>query len=331
MKQFHVGIVGAGLIAKDHARSLVRNPFVRAVSFFDVDAARAKEAAAMFASGRDSSIRELVARSDIVWVCTPPFGRREAIAEACRARKAIFCEKPLGISEADLRFVENAVKKAGVPFFMGQSGRYSEFFVKMKRLVAKGAIGKPTLVWSTRLGWLDPKRQPAWRFDDRLGGGTLIELGVHELDFIRWIGGDWRRVSAVALATGKFQHTVEGIGTLRTGAIARLTIGWANPRYLWQRGIEGETGSLLFDDSRVSEIQLHRPNRKPRLYPVGDWMDRRTKENLSLRDQDNGVLAALAKGRPPEVTLADGAAAVRAALAMRESARRGETVCLGRT
>ena len=267
MNKFHVGIVGAGLIAKDHANSLKRNPLVRSLTFFDVDNRRAQGAAAHHGACVARSVRELVSCSDVVWICTPPFARKEAITEACRARKAIFCEKPLAVSEPDLHFVEKAVKKARVPFFMGQSGRYSDFFQKMKDLVDHDAIGEPTMVWSTRLGYLDPKKQPAWRFDDMLGGGVLIELGVHELDFIRWIGGEWESVSAVAssriLNPGKFQDTVQAIGTLRGGVLARLDIGWANPRYLWQRGVEGAQGSLFFDDSRAREVQLFRPGKKP--------------------------------------------------------------------
>ncbi len=332
MAKFHVGIVGAGLIAKDHANSLKRNRFVRSITWFDKDALRSQEAVAQHGGCIARSVRELVRHSDIVWICTPPFGRREAIAEACGARKPIFCEKPLGISEAELRFVEGAVRKARVPFFMGQSGRYAYFFQTIKKLVDEGAIGKPTMVWSTRLGYLDPKRQPAWRFDDKLGGGVLIELGVHELDFIRWIGGDWASVSAVAssriLKPGKFQDTVEGIGTLRNGAIARLDIGWANPRYLWQRGVEGEEGSIFFDDCRVREVHVLRPGKKPVIHRTGDWKDHQTNENLSFKEQAKAVLGALARGGKPGVTIGDGAAAVRVALAMRESARTGKVVKL---
>src|SRR5436190_23408559 len=102
MSKFHVGIVGAGFIARDHANSLKRNPLVRRIAWFDTDAARAREAAKQHSGCIPRSLRELVHGSDIVWICTPPFGRREAILEACRARKAIFCEKLLGLNEADL-------------------------------------------------------------------------------------------------------------------------------------------------------------------------------------------------------------------------------------
>lgn len=333
MKKYRIGIVGAGLIARDHALSLNRMPSVERLNFFDQDNSRARQLAERFDGKVAGSLPELVAESDIVWICTPPFGRREAIVEACRARRAIFCEKPFALNNKDAIFFAATVRKAGVPFFMGQSGRYSSFFVKIKELVTQGVVGEPTQVWSTRLGWIDKNVQPAWRFDDELSGGTVIELGVHEIDFIRWVGGDWQSVyargsAATLVPGGNYQDTVAAVGTLENNVIARLTLSWASPRYLWQRGVEGTEGSLFFDDSRVREVVLHRPGKKPEIFKTGDWQNKRTGENLSLRDQAHAVLQALASNERPPVTMEDGAAAARAAMAIRESVRTGRVMTI---
>jgi len=330
MNKFHVGLVGAGLIGRDHAITLSNLPQVKQLSIFDQDAKRAQQVAEEFNAQAVASLRELIDNCDIVWICTPPFVRREPIQEACRAGKPIFCEKPFAITAKECGALEAIIHKAGVPFFMGQSGRYSSFFVKMKSLVEQGVVGTPTTVWCTRLGQLDPRTAPAWRLDDSLSGGTVIELGVHEIDFLRWIGGDWQSVyargSSDILVPGEFQDTVSAIGTLANGATARLSISWASPRYLWQRGVEGTEGSLFFDDSNVREVVLHRPGKTPKIHKTGDWQNHETKENLSLRDQTMAVLKTLANGGAPPVTMDDGIAAVQAALAMRESARSGRVV-----
>lgn len=332
MSQLHVGIVGAGLIARDHANALHREPACDSITFYDIQAESAASAAAACGARTAPSIDALVAACDVVWICTPPFARRDAIAAACAAGKPIFCEKPLGLTAAELDWVGRQVTDAGVPFFMGQSGRYSDFFVVLQRLVAAGAIGAVTHAWSTRLGYLSPEGQPAWRFDDQRGGGVLVELGVHELDFIRWVAGDFASVSAVTppaiLRPGQFQDSLQGVGRMRGGASASLSVSWSSPRYLWQRGVDGSEGSLFFDDSNCRQVQLLRPGREPELHPAGDWIDRDTRVNLSLRDQSRDILARLLDGRPPAVTLADGAAAVRAALAMRQAAAENRVVTL---
>jgi len=333
MKKFQVGIVGAGFIARDHARSLRRLPRTAGISCYDSNPANAKLLADEAGAKIAGSVRELVEGCDIVWICTPPFARQEVLAEATRAGKAIFCEKPIALNAKEIATVKSAVGKSKAPFFMGQSGRYSYFFQKIKELVADGAIGQITSVWSTRLGNLDPANTPAWRMDDELGGGTIIELGVHELDYIRWIGGEWQSVyakgSSETLLPGKFQDSVSALGTLQSGAIARLDISWASPRYLWQRGVEGVEGSIFFDDSNVREVVLNRPGKSPEIHKTGDWQNKRTKENLSLREQAIAVLEALGNDEAPPVTLTDGMAAVQAALAIRESAATGKVVKIG--
>jgi myo-inositol 2-dehydrogenase/D-chiro-inositol 1-dehydrogenase len=329
MNKFRIGIAGAGIISRDHALSLGRMPNVSQIAFYDFDGSRAEALAAQFEAGVASSLQELIAGCDILWVCTPPFAHREAIEAACAAGRAVFCEKPLGFSHEDCTAIAAAVQASGIPFFMGQSGRYATFFMKMKELVTAGAIGEPRLIWSTRLGHFDPATVPPWRVDDRKSGGLMIEFGVHELDFMGWIGGAWRDVyarSSSLMGHPNFQDTVSAVGALQSGVTMRLDVSGGSPRYLWQRGIEGTAGSLLFDDVNVKEITLNRLGKSPEKIESGDWQDPATGENLSLRDQSIAVLDALDSGSPPPVSLQEGWAAVRAALAVQQSARTGKVV-----
>jgi predicted dehydrogenase len=323
MKKFRIGIVGCGLISRDHCLSLSRLPQVESLLFFDADESRARDLAAEFNGQSTPALRELIEASDVVWLCTPPFARRETIEIACELKRPIFCEKPLAISYDELKAVQQIVKASGVSFFMGQSNRFGSYFQKMHELAQDGAIGEITSLWSTRLGYLNAESTPPWRMDDSLGGGTVVELGIHEIDFSRWIGGDWKSVyargSSSTLVPGKFQDSVSALGALQSGATFRLDLSWASPRYLWQRGIEGTKGSLFFDDARVWQIELHRPNHEPEIFQTGDWQDKTTGENLSLREQAIAILNTLADESTPPVTLDDGARAAQIALGIRTS------------
>lgn len=329
MKSLRIGLVGAGAIAMDHANSLKRLRTVKSLAVFDPDVSRAKALGAAHGATPCASLRELSEASDVFWICTPPFARAEAIAEACRSGLPIFCEKPLAVDSRGLASVMRCVARAKVPSFMGQSGRFAAFGLKMKELVDAGAIGTPRIAWSTRLGWLDPAKTPAWRMDDQLGGGILIELGIHEIDFLRWVAGDVVDVAACAASKDGFQHSVSALGSFASGAAFRLDMSWASPRYLWQRGVEGDEGSLLFDDMRVCEVALLRAGKNPRIFRVENWLDARTGENTALRNQARDVVARVVSGQAPLVTLEQGADAVRVALAMRKAAASGRTVQVG--
>ncbi len=329
---FRIGIVGAGLIARDHALSLSLLPGVSELIFFDAQAERATQLAQEFDGSTASSANELAHNCDIVWICTPPFARRDAIAAATGAGKPIFCEKPLALNVEELNFVRQNLGASDAPFFMGQSSRYLAASQKIKALADGGAIGKLTEIWSSRLGWLDPAVTPPWRLEDERGGGVVIELGIHEIDFVNWIGGAWHslyaRVASQIVAPGKFQEAAFVLGTLENGATARLNLSWASPRYLWQRGVEGTSGSLFFDDSDVRRVELHRPEKDVEIFTVEDWKDEATGENISLREQAKEVLETLKNGAAPLVSLREGEAALQVALAIQESARLNKIVAL---
>jgi len=331
--RFCVGVVGAGIIAREHARSLVLNRRVSGLLFHDVDSSRAVELARDFDGQQMDSVAELCAESDLVWICVPQFAHRPLVEAACRAGKAVFCEKPLAHSAADLRRIRAAVAAAGVPFFMGQSGRYNGTYAKMKALVDAGAVGKPTKLFSLRQGYIPLSGRPAWTFDDKLSGGAIVELGVHEIDFLRWVGGDFLSVSAVAspatLVPGKCQDSLVGIGEMQGGAAAWVDVSWANPRYVWQRGIVGTEGSIFVDDSSFMDIIHDRPGKKPKIVKGNFWRYEPTGENEAFRNQVTAVINALAAGTPPPCTLEDGARAVETALAMRKAAATGRRVKVG--
>jgi len=329
---FRIGIVGAGFIARDHALSLSLLPSVSELIFFDAQPERAAQLAQEFGGSTASSGNELANNCDIVWICTPPFARRDAIAAATCAGKPIFCEKPLALNAEELDFVRQNLQTSDAPFFMGQSSRYLAASQKIKALADDGAIGKLTEIWSSRLGWLDSKVAPPWRLEDERGGGVVIELGIHEIDFVNWIGGAWQslyaRAASQIVAPGKFQEAASVLGTLENGATARLDLSWASPRYLWQRGVEGTSGSLFFDDSDVRHVQLHRPDKEVEIFTVENWQDEATGENISLREQAKDVLETLKNGDAPPVSLRDGEAALQVALAMQESAQSNKIVPL---
>lgn len=331
MKSLKIGIVGAGLIADQHAISLSAIRSVKQLAFFDADAKRASNLARKYEGVAAQSLDDLVSETDLLWICTPPAFHMQAIVAAVDAKKPIFCEKPLGHTLDEANAIRTLIVRSKTPFYMGQSGRYSKCFRMIHKAVAKGDIGKPHNVWSIRQGYLNPKATPAWRMDDRKSGGAVVELGVHEIDFINWIAGPWKSVVAHGsshLVGKKFTDTVSTLGTLQSGGTARIDLSWSNPRYLWQRGVDGEEGSIFFDDSVFNAFEIHRPGRKVRIVTTGekDWKDPETGENLSFRAQNRTIIKAVLAGTAPEVTLDDGLAAVRVGHAIRSAVRSGQPV-----
>jgi len=330
-QSINVGVIGAGAIAQDHLRSLRRMSAVGELFVFDIDVKRAAQVAREMGAKAVGSRAELLERCEIAWICTPPFTHVEDVRAACAAGKAVFCEKPLAHSLGSALMIERLVRESGIRFFMGHSGRYTAPFVLMRRLLKEGVVGRPHYFFSTRLGRLDPTTSSPWRIDDRLSGGAIIELGVHEIDFISWMtGGDgWHQVYATSgntLVGPQFQDSLVAIGTHESGIVSRVEISWSSARYLWERGVQGEEGQVLyFNDTQFNTLMLHRSGREPVAFTTdqSNWKDEETGENLSLREQAGAVLRALATGNEPPVGFDDGLGAVAVAAAMSRSAGSG--------
>ncbi|MEW4571071.1 Gfo/Idh/MocA family oxidoreductase [Tautonia sp. JC769] len=87
--------------------------------------------------------REVLGRDDIdaVEICTPDHWHAIPVIEACKARKDIYCQKPLSLTIAEGRAMSDAVAKTGVVFQTGSQQRSDPKFRRACELVRNGRIG----------------------------------------------------------------------------------------------------------------------------------------------------------------------------------------------
>jgi predicted dehydrogenase len=91
-----------------------------------------------------TDFRELIGRDDIdaVEVCTPDHWHAIPVILACKAKKDIYCQKPLSLTIAEGRAMSSAVSKYGVVFQTGSQQRSDAKFRKACELVRNGRIGE---------------------------------------------------------------------------------------------------------------------------------------------------------------------------------------------
>src|SRR5215469_2642049 len=204
--QVGVGLVGTGFIGQVHADAFARSPIasVRAV------ASRSAEHAADFA-GRfgipawHADYRDLAERSDVDVVCVgaPNFVHRDIVIAAASAGKHVICEKPLArtLREADEMIA--ACATAGVKLMYAEDICFAPKYVRAKELADEGALGDVYLVRQSEQHF-GPHSD--WFWDpDRSGGGVLMDMGCHGIEFARWVHGKPPAVS-VSAEIGTFVH-----------------------------------------------------------------------------------------------------------------------------
>ena len=238
--QPHVGIIGAGLIGRFHARGvhgLTKLGLVDARYVAVCD--RQLERAETFARIADLDLatddpEELIASPNVntIYICTPTAEHNELVLRAAAAGKHVFCEKPLARTLAGAQEMYNAVHSAGVRHQVGLILRHSPVFTVLKELISDPALGRlMTIVFRDDQAFpVQGHYASDWRGDVAIaGGGTLIEHSIHDLDLLTWLAGD---VESLQAQTRNYAGR-EGIEDLASvtlnfasGATAQLTSVW---------------------------------------------------------------------------------------------------------
>lgn len=186
MEKVSFVLVGAGRAGMVHGRNLVHYiPEGELKAVVDVDEAKAKEAAQELGVRCYTSFEEALEKEtfDAVCIASLTFTHRDIVEKAARAKKHIFCEKPLAQNLAEALAMKRAVEEARVKFQIGFMRRYDPEIRKAFEMVQDGAIGDLVLVKSTGRG---PGLPPSWIWDRAKSGGMLAEVSSHDIDAVLW-------------------------------------------------------------------------------------------------------------------------------------------------
>lgn len=242
-----VGLIGAGWIGNFHAESVaLRIPNGRLEAIAD-PAAGLEELANRLGVAKTSTDPADVLNDpeiDAVLIAAPMRFHSSLIAEAARAGKDVFCEKPGGRTLAELDAAAAAADTAGVVLQFGFNRRYAKDFAAARALIDNGAVGTPQLLRSlTR----DPGTAAGIAAPERIAPATIfLETLIHDFDTLNWLnpGAVPVRVHAVADAlvapeakAGGLLDTAVVTVTYSNGAIA---VAEANFNALYGYDIRGE-------------------------------------------------------------------------------------------
>jgi predicted dehydrogenase len=319
-----IGIIGSGGMGGWHATHWRTLP-VELAGFYDADGARAQAAAAQHGGQAFATIDALLAACDVVDICTPPADHAASAIAAARAGKHVVCEKPIARSLEDAQAMIDACEAAGVRLFIAHVVRFFPEFARARQLLVGGALGQLGVVRSVRGG--APPGHSSWFGDFAQSGGVILDVGIHDIDYLRWLCGDVRRVFARGLSF-RGLPVDHALITLRfaSGAIGHVEASWAFPPGAFHTAFElaGSEGLLAHDsdDARPLTVQYQpgaAPTREqgPPAPPSPDDPYRRELEHF---------LQALDTGEEFLVTPQDALEALRVALAAIESVRTGQPI-----
>ena len=316
-----VGIVGAGGIAQAHAaawRYLGVEAWV-----YSVDD-RAPALAAEYGLHVASSLQDLLGRADVIDVCTPTTTHMQIVRAAADAGRHVICEKPLGLDPLEVQQMIDHCRDRGVRFLPGQVVRFFPEYEAAAAKVREGALGDLAVVRLMRR-----TRQPGalWFHDEELSGGVLVDQLIHDFDFARWIGGEVESVFA-ALTGVPGQSLVAQIALQHSsGQLTQIFGGWTTSGAPFRTSyrIAGTGGLLTHDSADTAPLQWGEPHEGSTAKSHGAPLPSASGPTPFAAEMDE-FLGAIRSGTDARVTAEDSLAALRIALAARQSAREGRPV-----
>ena len=329
MTPLRVAVVGAGRLGLLHARHWRTVPGASVVAAVDVNA----EAAHALLAGQGEVFGDMdallhSADVDIVDICTPTPLHKDAALVAARAGKAVFVEKPLARTLSDCDAIVHAAAEHGVAIGVAHVVRFFPAFRQAHELVKAGVVGTPVTVRTARTCAFPHRPGTDWYADPAQSGGVVLDLILHDFDWLLWCFGPVSRVYAQGLH-GQKEHAGQrdyALVTLRfqSGAVGHVCGSWAHDGSPLRATYEvcGDAGLLEYDSAGGASVSL-------------TALGTSVAHESPLAPSDDPYFAELAafadsvrNNLPPPVPASEARDAVRVALAALESLQSGQAVTL---
>lgn len=294
-QKIRLGLIGASVRGTWSSRSHL--PAVRASADVELTAVcttRADSAeAARAAYGARLAFddwRKMVASPEIdaVAVVVRVPSHYEPTKAALEASKHVYCEWPLGRTTAEAIELAGLAKAKGLSTAIGLQARVNPAVMHLRELVAAGYVGEVLAVHVSlmREGVLTRPSHRTWQRDVTLGANTLTIANGHTIDAMRFVVGDFARLSSVVSTQAKqwldtgtntwldvtSPDNILTCGRLKNGAVVSVHIAaipYAGSGYRME--LYGRDGTLVAageDSPQLNEITLHGAQKGDTLAPI---------------------------------------------------------------
>jgi predicted dehydrogenase len=287
-----VGIAGLGFMGTTHWNIHRASDKTRIVAAADVDPKkRAGDIAAVSGNIGDGAAARLdlggvtmyddVSRMiddpnvDLVDLCVPTPLHARYVIEALAKGKHVLSEKPLARTLAEAKAIETAVAQASTFHMTGMCVRFWPEYRHAHDMVTSGKLGRVRTATFRRLSpSVDGNAWQNWFMKAELSGGALLDLHLHDVDFIRHLFGRPRAVQAFGLRGVRSDAGIDHVHARYDFGDDRLIVaegGWCAPKgipfemsfqIIGERATArlSETGyRVVYEDGRIEQPKFDIP------------------------------------------------------------------------
>jgi predicted dehydrogenase len=260
-------------------------------------------------------------RVQAVFLATPHSLHLEQIEAVAAAGKPVWCEKPLALTRTEAERAITAVRKAGVPFGLGNNKRCFASMRELKRVVTDGTIGEVMHIEANFSNEHSTRVKGGWRDDPRESpGGGMTGAGLHVIDALVNLGGPIAEVDArlfSAKPPPDPRDVAAALVRFESGATGVLATVRSAPMF-WRVHVFGTKGSAeARDETMLTLAHIGEPPRTQIYEPVdslgvlleafaetietGKPFPVSTDDMLDVVGAFEAVIRSIGEGRPVEV------------------------------
>ncbi len=193
-----VGLIGCGFMGSMHAACYkVLSDKVEITAIADVREEKALAQGTNAKIYRDAD--ELIENADVdfIDICLPTYLHTEYAVKAMKKGRDVFVEKPLCRTEEEAEQLLAVQKETGRTVQVGQVVRFNKPYNWLKDAVESKKYGKLLSASFHRLSPYPTWAWDGWLHDFKRSGSMVLDLHIHDLDFVRYMLGEPDTVSAV--------------------------------------------------------------------------------------------------------------------------------------
>lgn len=216
-KFFNVGIAGYGIVGKRRHNTIKKFKHFNVIALCDNNYSTFDNIKELNKNIKIfKTYKQLLNENiDILFICLPNNLAAEVTYQALKRKIHVFCEKPPAKKPSELNKISNILKlRKKLKLMYGFNHRYHKSIIEAKRIIDSKQFGKiinikGTYGKSQMISFNDKNHPSFWRTKRKIsGGGVLLDQGIHMVDLIRYLGGEFE-VMASHVSNSMWNYDVE--------------------------------------------------------------------------------------------------------------------------
>jgi scyllo-inositol 2-dehydrogenase (NADP+) len=306
-KNINIGIIGFGRIVElEHLPIIKSLPGLQVAGIYDLTESRRDLAQRRGFRVFDSHDDLLASGCELVLVATTPDSHYELAEKCLAAGSHVLIEKPVTTSYDQALLLKKAAEQSGKTFTVFYSRRFDPDYQWVENMIKSGELGRILFIERKYQMYGDGTSfgvksfNPAWRVTRSMGGGALLDWGVHLIDQLvhLQLGEVEKVVSCLHQfpgAAGDTEDYVHAQLVLDNGIVFSLTVNFRSHLNspLWVVG--GEQKTLVIRDS--GEALIYETRKEPVLSAIG------ARPRMAGKAIYTGIIDQLTCGGPQPIAM----------------------------